>query len=212
MRRDDAIGGVPQRVILGQGFRVGDVEGGAPEAAAAVAAVEGVVVVVGVEGGDEVPLDDDLAAGDVGDEGVLPAAQDGELVGADEVGGFLCEGHADEEVVEVLGEEVLQRGLVQAGEPGFRDRTVRVAGAGHDEARVVFGGGRRARGGRVGDDVHAHAAGDAGDLAADAAIAEDAEALSRFVPHVLQRFLERGLAPFVVLLPGVQEGVVVGVG
>ena len=71
MRRDDAIGRVPQRVVFGQGFRVRDVEGGASEAAAAVAALEGVVVAVGVEGGDEVGLDDDLAAGDVGDEGVL---------------------------------------------------------------------------------------------------------------------------------------------
>ena len=103
MRRDDAIRRVPQRVILRQGFRVRDVQRGAPEAAAAVAAVEGVVVVVGVEGGDEVLLDDDLAAGDVGDEGVLLPAQDGELVGADEVGCFFGEGHADEEVVDVLG-------------------------------------------------------------------------------------------------------------
>ena len=76
----------------------------------------------------------------------------------------------------------------------------------------MFGGGRRARRGRVGDDVHAHAASHAGDLAADAAVAEDAEALSRFVSHALQRFFERCRAPFVVLLPGVEEGVVVGVG
>lgn len=74
MRRDDAVGRVPQRVVWRQGFGIGDIERGAAETASAVAAVEGVVVVVGLEGGDEVGLDDDLAAGDVGDEGVFALA------------------------------------------------------------------------------------------------------------------------------------------
>ena len=212
MRRYNTIRRLPQRIVLGQGFRIRDVERRAAEAAAAVAAGEGVVVVVGVQGGDEVALDDDLAAGDVGEEGVFLAAEDGELGRADEVGCLGCEGHADEEVVDVLGEEVVQGSLVQAREPGFGDGAVRVAGSREDEARVVFGGRGRARGGRVGDDGHAHAAGDAGDLAADAAVAEDAEALAGFVSEALQRLFEGGGAPFVVLLPGVEEGVAVGVG
>ena len=127
-------------------------------------------------------MHDDLAAGDVGEEGVFLAAEDGELGGAEEVRGLFCEGHADEEVVDVLGEEMVEGWLVEAVEPGGWNGAVRVAGAGEDEALVVFGFGRRARGGGVGDDVHAHAAGDAGDLAAYAAVAQDAESLSRLVP------------------------------
>ena len=66
-------------------------------------------------------------------------------------------------------------------EPLFRDGSVRVAGAGDDEAFVVFGFGGCARGGGVRYDVHSHAAGDAGDLAAYAAVAEDGEAFARVV-------------------------------
>ena len=171
MRRDDAVGRVPQGVVLWQGLRVRDVERRAPEAAAAVAAVEGVVVVVGFEGGDEVGLDDDLSAGDVGDEGVLLPAEDGEFFGAEEVGGFFRQRDADEEVVDVLGEEIMQGGSVQAAEPGFRDRAVRVARSGDDEAFVVFRFGRGAWGGCVCDDVHAQAPSHAGDLTTDAAVA-----------------------------------------
>ena len=144
--------------------------------------MKGVVIVVGFEGGDEVGLDDDLAAGNVGDEGVLLLAEDGELGRADEMGGFFGQGDGDEEVVDVLRKEFVQGGLVQPAEPGRRDRAVRIAGPGDDEAGVVFRFRRRAGGGRVCDHVHAHGAGDPGDLAADAAVAEDAEALSRLVP------------------------------
>lgn len=212
MRRDDAIGRVPQGVLFGQGFRIRDVERRAPQSGAAVAAVERVVVVVGVEGGDEVGLHDDLAAGDVGDEGVLLCPQDGEFLRAEQVRRLGCQGHADEEVVDVLGEEAVQGGLVRAAVPGCWDRAVRVAGAGDDEARVVFRVRRWARGGRVRDHVHAHAAGHAGDLAADAPVAQDAESLARVVPQARQFLCLRRFAPFVVLLPGVEEGVVVGVG
>lgn len=65
VRRDDAVRRVPQRAVLGQRFRVRHVERRASEAASAVASVEGVVVLVGFEGGDEVGLHDDLPAGDV---------------------------------------------------------------------------------------------------------------------------------------------------
>ena len=54
VRRDDAVGRVPQRVVLGQGFRVRHVQRRASEPAAAVPAVERVVVLVGFQGGDEV--------------------------------------------------------------------------------------------------------------------------------------------------------------
>ena len=113
-------------------------------------------------------------------------------------------------MVDVLGEEVVEGGFVEPAEPGRRDRAVRVAGPGHDEARVVFRFRRRARGGRVGDDVHAHGAAHPGDLAAYAAVAEDAESLARLVPQGLQFPLP--FAPLMVLLPGVEEGVVVRVG
>lgn len=128
------------------------------------------------------------------------------------MGCLFRQGHADEEVVDVLGEEVVEGGFVEAVEPLGRDGAGRVAGAGDDEADVAFGFGRGARGGRVRDDVHAHGAGDAGDLAAYAAVAEDGEALACVVAEALE-FLSVGVfAPFVLQLPLVQEGVVVGVG
>ena len=71
----------------------------------------------------------------------------------------------DEEVVDVLGEEVVERGLVETGEPGGGDGTVRVAGAGDDEAVVFFAGRGRTGAGGVGDYVHAHCVGNAGDFA-----------------------------------------------
>lgn len=122
------------------------------------------------------------------------------------------QGHADEEVVDVLGEEVVQGGSVEAVEPGFGDGAVRVAGAGDDEARVVFGFGGRARGGGVCDDGHAHAAGNAGDLAADAAVAEDGESFPGIVSQTLEALIGGVFAPFVVQLPFVEEGVVMRVG
>ena len=79
MRRQDHVGRVPQRVVGGQGFRVGDVEGGAAETAVVV-----VVVVVArgaratLERGDELVLAQDYPARDVGQEG-LASAQDGEF-------------------------------------------------------------------------------------------------------------------------------------
>lgn len=212
MRRDDAIGRVPQRVVFGQGFRIRDIERGASEAASAVASVQGVVVAVGSEGGDEICLDEDLSAGDIRHESVFRPAEDCELLGAEEVGRFFCQRDADEEVVDVLCEEVVQAGFIEAAEPFFRDGAVRVAGAGDDEALVVFGFGCCARRGGVRDDVHSHAAGDAGDLAADAAVAEDAESFARVVPEALEFLAVGVLAPFVVALPCVEEGVVVGVG
>ena len=76
----------------------------------------------------------------------------------------------------------MEAAFIEAAEPFFRDGAVRVAGAGDDEAGVSFGFRGGARGGGVGDDVHSHRFGDAGDLAADAAVAEDGEALARVVP------------------------------
>ena len=212
MRRDDAVRRVPERVVLGQGFRIGDVERRASESATAVAAVERVVVLVGFQGGDEVRLDDDLTAGDVGDEGVLILAEDGEFLRADEVGRFFRQGHADEQVVEVLGEEVAQRRLVEPAEPCFRDRAIGIPRPGHDEPGVVFGFRRRARRGRVCDNGHAQTASHAGDLPADATVPQHPEPLSRFIPQVLQFLVLRPLAPFVPQLPGVELGVGVGVG
>lgn len=212
MRRDDAIRRIPQRIVFRQGFRIRHVQRRASETASAVAAVQGVVVAVGFEGGDEVGLHHNLAAGDVGYESVLLLPQDGELFGAEEVGCLFCQRNADEEVVDVLREEMVQARFVQAAEPGLRDRTVRVAGPGDDESTVVFRFRRRAWGGRVRDDVHTQAASDSGDLAAYAAVAEDAESLTCLVPQTLQDVSVRGFAPIVIKLPGVEEGVVMRMG
>ena len=162
-------------------------------------------------------MDEDLAAGDVGYEGVftilLPlSAQDGEFLGPEEVGGLFGQRDADKEMVEVLGEEAVQTRLVQPAEPGVRDRTVRVARVGDDEPRVAFRFGRRARRGRVREDGHAHPPRHAGDLAADAAVAEDAEPFSGLVSQIRQFRPARPFAPFVLLLPRVEKGVIVRVG
>ena len=198
MRRDDTVRRIPQGAVFGQGFRIRHVQRRASQSAASVASVQRVVVVVGLEGVDEVGLHDDLSAGNVGDEGVFLLAQDGELFGADEVGGLFCQGDADEEVVDVLGEEMAQGRFVQAAEPGFRDRAVRIAGPGDDEALVPFRFRRGAWRGRVCDDVHAQAPSHASDLASDAAVAEDPQSLSCFIPQTLQLLVMRTFAPFAV--------------
>ena len=81
VRRDDDVLCIPQRVVFGEGFRVRDVEGGATQLAV-------------VEGGDEGGLIEDLAAGDIDDEGsgswavgvgVGVAGEDVEFGGAEQV-------------------------------------------------------------------------------------------------------------------------------
>ena len=155
---------------------------------------------------------DDLPPGDVGDEGVAVGAEDGEFGAGEEVCRFFCEGHADEEVVDVLAEEVVQACFVEPAVPCRGDGAIRVACAGHDETFIVFGFWRRAWGSGVGDHIHAECFGDVGDLSADGAVAEDAEALADSVFHGAEGVLGGAFAPIVVELPGVQEGVVVGVG
>ena len=164
---------------------------------------------VGGEGGDEVRLDDDLAAGDVGDVGVA-LGEEVELRRAEEVVRLRGQRHADDEPVDVLREEVVQRGRVQAAVPRAGDGAVRVAGAGHDEAAVALALRGGAWGGGEGDDVHAHRFGDVGDLAADGAVAQHGEALADVVADGAEPGGLALLAPEVLGLPGV-EGVV-GVG
>lgn len=73
-----------------------------------------------------------------------------------------------------------------------------------------MGCGARARG--VGEDGAAHGGGDARDLAADAAVAEDADALADEVAEAAEGGVVRGgFAPGVLLLPVVEEVVGVGV-
>ena len=76
VRGDGAVLGVPERALLGEGFRVGDVEGGA---------LEGAVV----EGGDQVVLHEDLAAAQVHQEttGRVGVFEDAEFGRGEEVRG-----------------------------------------------------------------------------------------------------------------------------
>ena len=159
MGRDDAVRGFPQRILFRQGLRVCHVERGAPEAFSAVAAVFDEIF----ERGNEVFLIEDLAAGDVGDEGVA-LGQDFKLRGGEKVGGFFRQRDRDKEVVNVLRQEVVEGSLIEAGEPSRGDRAVGIAGAGNDEAMVLFRSRGRAGGGGIGDYVHAHCFGNAGDL------------------------------------------------
>lgn len=192
-------------MILGQGFGIRDIQRRAPQPA--FLAGFGPRFERGYQG----VLVEDLAAADVRDEGAA-FGQDGEFVRAEEVGCFFRERHADEQLVDVLREEVVEGLLVQAAVPGAGDGAVRVPRARHDEAVVFFRLGRRARAGGVGDHVHAHGLGDAADLAADAAVAEDAEALADVIADGVEIVGFVGaFAPFVGALPVVQFVVVVGV-
>lgn len=187
MRRQDHVGRVPQRVASGQGFRIGDVERGAGEPGLAVIVI---VIFTGIgmsaraplQRGDELVLAQDLAARDVGDEG-LALGQDGEFGRAQQMARLRRERHADEQVVDVLREEAVQRWLVEAREPGRGEGSVRVARVRHDEAAVLLRLGRWPGARGVCDHVHAHGAGDARDLAPDAAVAEHAQTQTDSVAH-----------------------------
>lgn len=212
MRRDRDVRRAPQRVARRQGLRVRDVEGSAAERA------------VG-EGLHERRLIDDLAARDVDDDGALAALgavavrdddavrlparsfrQDAELVGRQEAPRLLGQRHRDEQDVDVLGQELVQRLLVEPGVPRRRDAAVGIAGARHDEAVVAPLLGRVFGGRRVRDHVGAEGSGDAADLAADAAVSEHAEALA---DEVVDDLVGSVLRPFVLLLRIVEEVVVV---
>ena len=114
-------------------------------------------------------------------------------------------------MVDILCEEIVEIGFVGAAIPGSRNFTVGIPCPGDNEPFVFPAFGGFARGGGIGDDVHTHCSGYVADLAADAAVAEDAETLADFVMEVAEK-AEAGLvfAPFVLLLPGVEHGEVVG--
>ena len=161
------------------------------------------------QGGDEIGLVDDGATGDVAYKSVLCGPEDGEFFGGKEVTGLLCEGDGDEEVVEILAEEVVQGGFVEAAEPRGGDTPVWIPRPRDNETLIAFRFRGRARGRRVREHVHAHCFSDAGGLPADGAVAQHAQALAGFVAHVAEEGAVGTLAPVVVALPVVQEGEVV---
>src|SRR5690606_15723846 len=85
---DEDVGHVPQRGVLGQGFGVEDVEGGAGDAAV-------------LQGGGEGWFVDEFAAADVDDAGGgFAVGEDGVV---DEVPGLVGQGCGEDEVVVVAG-------------------------------------------------------------------------------------------------------------
>lgn len=167
--------------------------------------------VVGFESGDQGGLRNDGTAGDVGDEGVA-FGQDCEFLFAEQVGGFLGQGDGNEEVVDVLGEEMVEVGFAGAAVPCVRDFPLGITGAGDDEAIVVLAFGSGAWTGGVGYYVHAQGFCYIADLTADTAVAEHAKTLAGFVVEVAEEALSAfvWLAPSVGFLPLVEERVVVG--
>jgi hypothetical protein len=141
MRRDDDILGIPQRIVLRQRLRIHDVERGTAQLAV-------------VQRLDQSGLVDDLAARGVDDEGAA-AGENVEFGSAEQVRRRGRQGQGYDQHVEVLGQERVQVGFVggRARVPGDGDRAVRVAGAGDVVTLVGAGGGRRAWGGGVGEDV-----------------------------------------------------------
>ena len=151
--RDDDVLRVPQRIVLGQGLGVGDVEGGAGQR-------------VVVQRGDQRGLVDNRAARDVDDERALGAllaetrlcgawrrrGQEAKLLGAEQVPRRGRQGERDEQRVEPRAQERVQRFLARPAVPCRRDAAVRVAGPGHPVAGVLARLGRRAWTRRVGVD------------------------------------------------------------
>lgn len=169
MGRNNHIRRIPQLIIRRQGLRIRNIQRRAPKTLSYLAVRGFGVEMVGVESGDEVWLVEDLASGDVGDEGVA-RGEDGEFGCGEEVCGFFCEGYADEEEVDVLAEEVVEGFGVEAAVPGAWDCAVWIARSGDYKTCVFFAGGGGARRGRVGYHVHSHGLRNTRDLAADGAV------------------------------------------
>ena len=142
MRRDDDVLRIPQRIVFGEWFRIRHVERRAAQ-------------LLGIQRVDQGGLVEDLAAGDVDNEGAAAAGEDVELGRAEQVGRRRCQGQRHDEHVEVLGQEAVQVRLGRPAVPRDRDAAVRVAGVRHVVALVGAGGGRQPWGGGIGEDVGA---------------------------------------------------------
>lgn len=204
MRRDLQVRRLPQRVLRRQRFGHRDVHGGAGEHAAVQRRLQRVLV-------------QHLAAAHVGDErrsrgGVARrrlqrCREEREFLLANQLGRARRQRHAQDEVVQPLREKVVQRGFVRAGVPGRGQGAVRVAGAGDDVAVVRARRRGVARAESVRRDLHAERCGDTGDLAADAAVAENTDGLA----HVVGRGHECVEAqPFGLFLGFVHQAVLAG--
>ena len=190
MRRDDTIRRIPQRTILGQRFRIRDIQRRTPQPAFLLR------IRSLLQRGDQIVLLEDLTAGDVGDEGIF-AAEDGEFFFSEKMRGFFGQGDGDEEVVDVLGEEMVQRCFIHPAVPGARDRAVRVTGPGNDEAIVSLTLGRSAWRRGIGNHIRTHSFKYPRRLPSDTAVAEDAEALTNVIADGAQATLLPFLTPFV---------------
>lgn len=160
MRRDEDIRSLPQRVALGQRLRVRDIQSGTTHEAC-------------LQRLNESGRVDNGAPRDVDEEGLL-LAEDLELLGADAPLGLGAHGQAEQHDVQVLAEEVVDGLGAGAGEPFCGEEAVRVAGAGDVVLVELLGLGGGAGAGGLDVDFHAEGVGEAGDLAADGAVSEDA--------------------------------------
>lgn len=117
-------------------------------------------------------------------------------------------------MIDVLRQEMMQVLLVGATVPRSGDFALGIACAGDDEAGVVlaFRSGAWTRG--IGNDIHPHCLCYIADLTADTAISEDTKALADFIMQVAHEADARlvVLAPAMVVLPFVEQGIVVGGG
>lgn len=160
VRRDEDVRSLPQRVPLGQRLRVRDIQSGTAHEAR-------------LESLDESRSVDNGAPRDVDEEGLL-LAEDLELLGADAAFCLGAHGQAEQHDVQVLAEEVVDGLGAGAGEPFGGEEAVRVAGSGDVVFVELLGLGGGAGAGGLDVDLHAEGVGEAGDLAADGAVSEDA--------------------------------------
>lgn len=138
MRRNDTIRRPPQLMLLRQRFRIRDIQRRAPQALQLGPLPPFPDPLFELpQRSNQGLLHEDLPARDITHERV-PAGQDVEFLFPEQVRGGGGEGHGDEEDVDVLGEEIVEGGFVEAAVPGAGDRAVGVAGVGDDEAGVAF--------------------------------------------------------------------------
>lgn len=200
MRRDDHIRRVPQRIVVRQRFGVRNIQRRASQPAILRSLLQRLY---------QIRLLQDLAPTDVRNERISRLAQNLKLLFAQEMRRLLRQRHADEQMVDILSQELVQLRLLQPAEPRAGNIPFRIARPRHDEATIPLTLLRVPRTGRVRDDIHAHRLRYPSDLPADTAVPQHAEPLAHHVADVHQVGVVVAFAPVVVFLPLVEFGVAV---
>lgn len=175
MGRNKTVLGLPQRVAGRQRLRVRHVQGGPANLAV-------------LEGLDQGLLVDDGSTRDIDKKGLF-GAEDRKLFFTDEPLRGLGEGQAEDQQVEPLREELVERVLGRPVVPARGQCPLGITHPGGDERAVTARLWGEARGGCVGDDFHAYGIADTGDLSSYGAISDNASIRNVSLPVIS---LEKG--------------------